>query len=94
MRVILDRRPDGSVQDIPIKTRLYYNDNATIADQPEDNPGQTRFIGFWFDGFENLNKGMLYFYMIFYLMENYHDGMEQKYLNIIGNQVKTIVNGK
>jgi hypothetical protein len=92
VRVILNRKPDGTIQDIPIKTRLYYNDDASLDDPPEDFPGQTPFIGFWFDGFEDLNRGTLYFYMIFYLMENYQDGMEKKYLDIIDNPVKIIIN--
>ena len=67
-------------------------DNDKEAGPQEDAPGQSPNVKYWMDGFENLTKGTLYLYMVFYIMDNYKDGMETKYLNIIDNPVKIIVN--
>lgn len=92
IRAILNRNPDGSYQDTPFTPHLYYVDNDCADDPPEEIPGQSPNVNLWMDGFENLTKGTLYFYMIFYIMDNYKDGMESQYLQILDKPVKSSVN--
>ncbi len=92
VRLIIDRKPDGSKQDSPFNPTLYYMDNDKAADPPEFVPGQSPNVNYWMNGFEDLTKGTLYFYAIFYIMDNYADGMENKYLQILDNPVKISVN--
>ncbi len=92
IRCILDRKPDGSYQDSPFTPHLYYIDDEKTNDPPENIPGQSPNVNLWMDGFENLQKGTLYFYMIFYIMDNYKDGMEREYLKILDRPISVIVN--
>ncbi len=92
IRNILNRKPDGSYQDTPFTPHLYYVDDAKIEDPPENVPGQSPNVNLWMDGFDNLQEGTLYFYMIFYIMDNYKDGMEKKYIQILDRPINTIIN--
>ncbi len=92
VRIVLDRNPDGSYHESPITPHLYYVDNDKLDDEPEDVPGQSPNINFQLDGFDNLSKGYLYFYAIFYIIDNYEDGMENKYLRIMDKPIKAVVN--
>jgi hypothetical protein len=91
IRLIADRMPDGSVQETPIKSRLFYIDDDLSRDPPESFPGQSPDVGFWLDGLENLEKGILYFYAISYIINDYTDGKEKEYLNILDKPLEVSV---
>lgn len=92
VRIIMNRKPDGSYQDTPITPHLYYMDNDKLEDPPENIPGQSPNVLYQLDGFENLKKGYLYFYTIFYIIDNYEDGMEKEYLRIIDKPIEAYSN--
>jgi hypothetical protein len=87
-RIILNRKPDGSPQSLPIKTAFYYVDDDNLPDPPEFVPGQSPNLGFWMTGFEGLQKGCFYFYMIGYMMRDYQRGKELEYLDIMDRPVE------
>ena len=93
-RIILDKTPDGSAQDIPIKTRFFYVDDNKTPEPPEFVPGQSPNLGFWMRGIEELEKGTFYFYIIGYMIKNYQEGMETGYLNILDQPIQAIVNNE
>jgi len=90
-RIILDRKWDGSPQELPIATTFYYTDDDQAPDPPEFVPGQSPHLGFLMDGMENLEKGTFYFYIIGYMIKDYHDGMEIQYLDIMDRPVERTV---
>ncbi|MDD5224383.1 MAG: hypothetical protein PHE84_10355 [bacterium] len=83
IRLVTDRMPDGSFQKTPITTSLYYLEDDLLRDPPESVPGQSPNVGFWMNGTENLEKGIFYFYAISYIIDNYTDGKEKEYLDIL-----------
>jgi hypothetical protein len=92
VRIVLDHKPDGSHQETPITPHIYYVDDDKLNDKPENVPGQSPNIQFQLDGFGDLSKGYLYFYTIFYIIDNYEDGMENKYLRIMDKPIISVVN--
>ena len=92
VRMILDRKPDGSPQHLPIKTDFLYIDDDATPDPPEFVPGQSPNMGFWMSGFEDLPRGTLYFYLISYMVKGpYYDGLIEDYLNIMDHQIRAFV---
>ena len=83
IRLVTNRMPDGSFQETPIISHLFYIDDDLSRDPPESVPGQSPDVGFWMDGIENLEKGIFYFYAISYIINDYTDGKEKEYLNIL-----------
>ncbi|UCD83705.1 MAG: hypothetical protein JSU92_10455 [Deltaproteobacteria bacterium] len=92
IRIVLDRRPDGSLQKTPITTRLHYVDDKTVDDPPESVPGQTPHVGYWMDGIEELPKGTFYFYTIMHFVKDYKEGVEKDYLRILDKPIEVSVN--
>lgn len=88
LRMISNRMPDGSFQNSPIKSRLYYVDDDLAPDPPEFVPGQSPNVEFYMDGIENLEKGTLYLYAIEYIINDYTDGKEKDYLNILDKSLE------
>ncbi len=90
-RMILDRKWDGSPQELPITTTFYYTDDDGALDPPEFVPGQSPNAGFLMDGMEDLKKGTFYFYIIGYMIRDYRDGIETRYLDIMDRPVEISV---
>jgi len=90
-RIILNKKPDGSLQSLPIKSTFFYMDDDSSLDPPEFVPGQSPNIGFWMTGFEELPRGDFYFYMIGYMLPDYKKGMETDCLNIMDQPIQVIV---
>ncbi len=90
-RIILDRKWDGSPQELPITTTFYYMDDDKAPDPPEFVPGQSPNAGFLMDGMEKLEKGMFYFYIIGYMITDYRDGMETQFLDIMDRPLEIFV---
>lgn len=91
IRITLNRKDDGTPQNIPLTTRLYYMDDDKALDPPEDTPGQSPNVGYWIDGIEKLNKGTLYFFATMYLIKDYQDGDERRYLTILDKPITVTV---
>ncbi|UCD84542.1 MAG: hypothetical protein JSU92_14945 [Deltaproteobacteria bacterium] len=90
-RIVLNRRPDGSLQKTPIRTSLSYIDDDTFLDPPEDVPGQSPKIGYTMEGFTKLPRGTWFFYLVGYYFKEYKDGIEEVYLKILDQQIKVLV---
>jgi len=91
-RLVLNRKPDGSFQKSPIKTRQYYVDDDTSLDPPESVPGQSPQVGWWMENLTELEKGTLYFFPIMFMIKGYKEGMEKNYLKILDQPVEVMVN--
>ncbi len=93
VRLILDRKQDGSYQKTPLMPRLYYVDDDKAEDPPENVPGQSPNIMYQLDGVENLTKRKLHFCTFFYIIDEYRDGQEANYLKIIDNPIEVYTRG-
>ena len=83
IRLVLDRKPDGTPQKTPITTRLYYKDDDASIDPPEATPGESPDVGYWLDGLRDLEKGIFYIYPALFMIKDYTEGKEKDYLNIL-----------
>lgn len=93
-RVIVDRKWDGTPQELPITTSFYYVDDDQDPDPPEQVPGQSPNVGFYMQGMEKLSKGTFYFYIIGYMIKDYREGAEQAYLDIMDRPVEVAVTSR
>jgi len=93
-RIILDRKWDGTPQELLITTSFYYVDDDQAPDPPEHVPGQSPNVGFSMQGMEKLPKGTFYFYIIGYMIKDYREGVEQEYLDIMDRPVEVTVNSR
>ncbi len=91
-RIILDRTPDGSPQELPMRTAFYYMDNDDLPEGPEFVPGQSPNFGWWFHDFELMPKGIFYFYMVGFMVTDYKNGDEENLLNILDKPIQADVN--
>ncbi|MDD5224379.1 MAG: hypothetical protein PHE84_10335 [bacterium] len=91
IRLVTNRMPDGSPQEAPLISRLFYLDDDLSLDPPEAVPGQSPGIGYWLDGTENLEKGIIYLYAISYTINDYYDGKEKEYMNILDKPLEVSV---
>jgi hypothetical protein len=91
-RLVLNRKPDGSFQKSPIRTRQYYVDDDSAPDPPESVSGQSPQVGWWMEGLTELEKGTLYFFPIMYMIKNYSEGDEKNYLKILDQPIEVTVN--
>ena len=92
VRLILDRKPDGSHQESPVETNFFYIDDDTADHPPEFVPGQSPNPGWWITRLEEIPKGTFYFYITGYIINDYQLGMEGNLLNIIDKPVEVIMN--
>lgn len=90
-RMVLNRKPDGSPQNLPIETDFFYVDDDNTPDPPEEIPGQSPNTGFLLNGIENLSRGTFYFYVVMYMIKDYREGMEQEYFKILDYPIRTVV---
>jgi hypothetical protein len=90
IRITLNRKPDGSIQNIPLSTKLGFIDDDKALDPPEDVPGQSPNVWFMIDGIDKLNKGTLYFFATMYMINDYQDGDEKRYLTILDKPIQVI----
>lgn len=90
-RMILDRNWDGSFQELPMTTDLFYVDDDHTPDPPEFVPGQSPNVGFFMRGAENLSRGTYYFFIINYMIKDYQNGREVEFLNILDQPVRVSV---
>jgi hypothetical protein len=91
IRAIFNRKPDGSFQDTPLSSSLYYLDDDDALDPPESVPGQSPHIGYWMDGMNDLPRGTFYIYPIMYLLKDYKEGAENDFLRILDQQIRVMV---
>ncbi|UCD84544.1 MAG: hypothetical protein JSU92_14955 [Deltaproteobacteria bacterium] len=91
IRAIFNRKPDGSFQDTPLSSSLYYLDDDTALDPPESVPGQSPHIGYWMNGMNELPRGTFYIYPIMYLIKNYKEGAENDFIKILDQQIRVMV---
>jgi len=90
-RMVLNRNPDGSPQDLPISTELFYVDDDNACDPPEEIPGQSPNVGFLMEGVTDLPRGVFYFYAVMYMIKDYREGMERDYFKILDHPVEVSV---
>jgi len=88
IRITLNRKPDGTIQNIPLSTKLGFMDDDKALDIPEDVPGQSPNVWFIIDGIDKLNKGTLYFFATMYMIKDYKDGDEGRYLTILDKPIR------
>ena len=70
-----------------IKRCVYYVDDASRQDPPEDEPGVFS-SGYQFKNFIQLKKGAQTYWMHYYFPENFHPGEEWRFLNILDHPLK------
>ena len=94
IRIVMDRKKDGSPQDSPLSTGLYYLDDDTYVDTVRETvPGQSPQVGFTIGNIDKMKKGELYFFATMYPIFNYKDGDEDRYNAIIDSPLQvTVVN--
>ncbi|MDD5222962.1 MAG: hypothetical protein PHE84_03155 [bacterium] len=92
IRLVLDRKPDGTFQKTPITTRLYYQDDDASIDPPEATPGESPDVGYWLDGLRDLEKGIFYIYPALFMIKDYTEGKEKDYLNIFDQPLEVSAN--
>ncbi len=93
MRMVWDRKQDGTPQEALFDSDFYYVDDDLAFDPPEFVPGQSPAIGFWMRGMENIRKGTYFFYVLIHIIEKpWSETVEKEYLNIMDSPLLTIVN--
>ncbi len=91
-RYIIDKGPDGSAQELPIRTDFLYIDDDNTADPPEFVPGQSPKIGYLVTDLGKLRKGTFYLYEYYQMINHeYGDGMEANYLRIVDQPIQAVV---
>lgn len=73
------------------KPKLYYLDDVTVADPPDDTPGHYGDVGFIIDNLPDLDSGIYRLVSIMYCVPDYKLGMEKKYLDILDKPLRTTV---
>ena len=91
-RMVLNRKPDGSPQKLPITTEYFYVDDDSTNDPPEEIPGQSPNTGFLIHHIEDLKRGTFYFYVVMYMIKDYREGMEEEYFKILDHPIQAEVN--
>ncbi len=93
MRMIWDRKQDGTYQEPQFTSDCYYIDDEQAPDPPEFFPGQVPNMGFWMHGLEELKKGTYFFYVLIHTIEKpWEEKIEKEYLNIMDHPLKIAVN--
>lgn len=88
IRMIYNKRPDGSFQDTPVNAALYYMDDDALPDQPECVPGQSPNVGYRLQHLTELSRGLLYFYAILVSFRDYQSGDEEKFNSYIDHPIQ------
>ncbi len=92
-RIIHNRSPDGSPQELPLKTAFLYVDDDDAADPPEFVPGQSPKIGYLVTELSKLRKGTFYLYNIYHMINHeYQENLEERYLWIEDQPIRPVVN--
>ncbi len=78
-------------KDVPFTKDLYYVDDRTKLDPPENEPGQIGSTGYDFGNLLKANKGTYTFTSYIYVPIGYRPGDERPWLNIIDHPITYIV---
>jgi len=91
-RIVMNKKPDGSPQSLPIKTDFFYMDRDDLPDAPEFIPGQSPNAGYWLKHTNEVRKGLFYFFFIHHIINGTcHEGMEERYLRIVDEPIRSLV---
>jgi len=66
-----------------VRPTLYYRDQMSNLDPPEDEPGECGDVGYYLEGVERMEKGTFELISIMYNFTDYKPGMERRYLDIL-----------
>jgi len=75
----------------PVRPNLYYNDNAGVADGPEDELGECGDIGYTLDNLGQLKKDKMYLKSILYSVPGTDAKTISEFLNIIDKPLRVNV---
>jgi hypothetical protein len=73
-----------------IRKQVYYRDDPTFKDPPEDDPGEFA-VGYEFTNFIGVSKGAITYYMHYYFPANFKVGDEKRILDIQDRPLITAV---
>lgn len=75
-----------------IKKQVYYRDDPSKKDPPEDDPGEFA-VGYDFTNFQNVSKGPVTYYMHYYFPAQFKVGDEKRILDVVDRPVRVKVTG-
>ena len=78
-------------KDVPFTKRLYFVDDVTQLDPPENEPGQIGETGYDFGNLMKAKKGVYTFTSYIYVPVGYKPGDEKPWLNIIDHPVNYVI---
>ncbi len=78
-------------KDVPFTKRLYFVDDISMPDPPENEPGQIGSTGYDFGNLMKAKKGTYTFTSYIYVPVGYRPGDEKPWLNIIDHPVTSVV---
>ncbi len=78
-------------KDVPFIKDLYYVDDKTKLDPPENEPGQIGSTGYDFGNLLKADKGTYHFISYIYVPIGYRPGDEKPWLNIIDHPIEDMV---
>lgn len=75
-------------EDVPVKPYLFYMDDDTAADPPENFEGQRGNLGYELDNFQWLKKGAHRLGSVLFALPDFHLGDEIQFLNLMDKPLK------
>lgn len=72
----------------PVIPKLYYVDDISQADPPEEEPGQCGDVGYSLDNLEEVEKGVLRLTSVMYNIPSFDSGKVPTYLNILDHPIQ------
>jgi len=76
---------------VNLNKNLYYVDDESAIDAPEEHPGQIGSVGYRMDNLHKAHRGENRFASIIYIPPNFKRGMESQYLDIIDHPLRVEV---
>jgi hypothetical protein len=84
-RLVIEQRVGG------FRPKLYYRDDTSVEDAPDDHPGHFGDVGFIIDNLPELESGIYRMVSVMYCVPEYKLGREKKYLDILDKPLKTTI---
>jgi hypothetical protein len=78
-------------ESVPVEPALYYMDDETLTDPPEEYPGQRGNLGYELDNFQWLKKGTHSIGSVLYALPDFNAGDEVPLINIMAKPLKVWV---
>ncbi len=72
----------------PAVPKLYYMDDASSLDPPEEDPGQCGEVGYTLENLIEVSKGVLRLTSVMYNIPKFDQSKIQDYLNILDRPVR------